>query len=151
MPRPLVPMAFCLLIVGPLHGENDVLGKLLVGCYRYTPGDGTGIWRTTASEHSIGERNLDEQGEIIRVMGGSWPLWSPDRVRFAAFTNDVLWLGDMAGNRRGESIGMPVPAGKGSFCWSADGDYVILTCLDFFNGNYSPCGIRCVVGGGSRQ
>lgn len=117
----LMLLLMSLIVLGPLcphaGAQDGDIGKLLIGCYRYIPGDGTGIFR------AAGDRRT-----LTRVVGGGgWPVWSPDRTQFAYLMNDVIWIADLEGGRRGDRMGVPIRAGKGSLVWSADGRHVVFT------------------------
>ncbi len=102
------------------HG-NALTDGLLIGCYRYVPGDCTGIYRVLPPIEPLWG------GTLGRVVGGTRPVWSPDRTRFAYLTNDVIWIAEPDGNRRGGSIGLPLDGSPGALCWSRDGHYVLYT------------------------
>jgi len=110
----LVPVLLLFLSV-KLPGATDQLGlqSLLIGCYRYLPGDCTGIFVPAAKD------------DLRRVVGGTRPVWSPDRSRFAYVTNSVIWIADLDGNRRGEYASDDLDTGKGGICWSHDGEDIL--------------------------
>lgn len=130
-----VPLVLLAALVPPsVHGDVSTDG-LLIGCYRYIPGDCSGVYRVLPPIEPL------RGGRLDRVVAGTRPVWSPDRTRFAYITNDVLWVTGSDGYVHGGGIGVPLDGSAGAISWSPDGRYILYTWA-----SYEARGVRHGIG-----
>ena len=92
----------------------------LIGCYRTFP--------AIALAYTGSSPNRAAVGGTTGPCGWGYPsrmVTGPHALAY--LTNDVIWIAEPDGNRRGGSIGLPLDGSPGALCWSRDGHYVLYT------------------------